>query len=38
LVTLTDYDILIEKALKTGSISEDDLKVLREFKAQLSNG
>ena len=36
LITLTDYEILIEKALKTGYINEDDLKVLREFKTSLS--
>ena len=36
LITLTDYEILIEKALKTGYINEDDLKVLKEFKLSLS--
>ncbi len=36
LITLTDYEILIEKALKTDYINEDDLKVLREFKTSLS--
>jgi orotate phosphoribosyltransferase len=36
LITLTDYEILIEKALKTNYINEDDLKVLREFKTSLS--
>ncbi|MBC8458281.1 MAG: orotate phosphoribosyltransferase, partial [Deltaproteobacteria bacterium] len=32
LITLSDYDVLIEKALATGYISEEDLAVLREFK------
>ncbi len=32
LITLSDYDILIEKALETGYISHDDLSVLQEFK------
>ena len=36
LVTLTDYEILIQKALKTDYINVDDLKVLREFKENLS--
>jgi orotate phosphoribosyltransferase len=36
LITLTDYEILIDKALKTGYINEDDLKVLKEFKTNLS--
>ncbi len=36
LITLTDYEILIEKALKTDYINEDDIKVLREFKTSLS--
>ena len=36
LITLTDYEILIEKALKTGYINEEDLKVLKEFKLSLS--
>lgn len=36
LITLTDYEILIEKALKIGYINEGDLKVLREFKSSLS--
>jgi orotate phosphoribosyltransferase len=38
LITLTDYDILIEKALKTGNITEDDLMILKEFKAALGRG
>jgi len=32
LITLSDYDILIEKALEAGYISNDDLSVLQEFK------
>ena len=36
LITLTDYEILIEKALKTDYINEDDFRVLREFKTSLS--
>jgi orotate phosphoribosyltransferase len=36
LITLTDYEVLVEKALKTGYINEDDLKVLRKFKADLA--
>ena len=36
LITLTDYEILIEKALKTDYINEDDFKILREFKTSLS--
>jgi len=36
LITLTDFETLIEKALKTGYINEDDMKVLREFKTSLS--
>ena len=36
LITLTDYEILIGKALKTDYINEDDFKVLREFKTSLS--
>jgi orotate phosphoribosyltransferase len=36
LITLTDYEILIQKAFKTDYINEDDLKVLREFKENLS--
>jgi orotate phosphoribosyltransferase len=36
LITLTDYEILIEKALKTGYINEEDLKVLHQFKSDLS--
>jgi orotate phosphoribosyltransferase len=36
LITLTDYEILIEKALKTDYITSEDLKVLRDFKISLS--
>jgi orotate phosphoribosyltransferase len=36
LVTLTDYEILIEKALKINYITEEDLKVLQDFKENLS--
>jgi len=36
LITLTDYEILIEKALKTDYINEDDINILREFKTSLS--
>jgi len=32
LVTLSDYDVLIEKALATGYVNDDDLKVLNDFK------
>lgn len=32
LITLSDYDVLIEKALETGYVSEEDLKVLNGFK------
>lgn len=33
LVTLSDYDILIEQALATNFVSEEDLKVLNDFKS-----
>lgn len=36
LITLTDYDVLIEKALEINYISLDDLQILREFKLSLS--
>jgi orotate phosphoribosyltransferase len=36
LITLTDYEILIEEALKTDYITVDDLQVLKDFKANLS--
>jgi orotate phosphoribosyltransferase len=35
LITLTDYEVLIEKALKSGFINAEDLKVLRKFKSEL---
>ncbi len=37
LTTLTDYDILIEKALAIHYINEDDLVVLKSFKEQLGS-
>ncbi len=37
LITLTDYDILIKKALEINYITEEDLKVLLEFKQMLAN-
>jgi orotate phosphoribosyltransferase len=37
LITLTDYDILVNKALEIDYISEDDLVVLKEFKQMLAN-
>lgn len=37
LYTLSDYDILVKKALQTNYITEDDLKVLRDFKETLAN-
>ena len=36
LITLTDYDALIEQALATNYITHDDLNVLRGFKEALS--
>jgi orotate phosphoribosyltransferase len=36
LVTLSDYDILVQKALEINYINEEDLKVLKEFKETLS--
>jgi orotate phosphoribosyltransferase len=36
LVTLTDYETLIHRALETGYIKESDLKILQEFKQSLS--
>ena len=36
LITLSDYDILIERALEINYINEDDLKILKEFKQTLS--
>jgi len=32
LITLSDYDVLIEKALEVGHVSNEDLKILNEFK------
>ena len=37
LVTLTDYDHLMQKALEINYISEDDLAILMEFKTNLEN-
>jgi len=37
LLTLTDYDILVKKALEINYITEEDLKVLQEFKQMLAN-
>jgi len=37
LVTLSDYDILVRKALETHYISDNDLKVLQDFKQLLAN-
>ena len=37
LVTLSDYDILVRKALEIKYISEEDLTVLRDFKQTLAN-
>lgn len=36
LVTLTDYDHLIQKAVENGYIQDDDVKILQEFKRKLS--
>jgi len=36
LITLTDYDHLIQKALEINYISEDDLNILKDFKKSLS--
>jgi orotate phosphoribosyltransferase len=36
LITLTDYDILVKKALEINYITEEDLKVLHDFKLALS--
>ena len=35
LVTLSDYDILVKKALEINYITEEDLFVLRDFKQAL---
>ena len=37
LVTLSDYDILVKKALEINYISEEDLIVLQDFKQMLAN-
>lgn len=37
LVTLSDYDILVKKALEINYISEEDLIVLQDFKQTLAN-
>lgn len=37
LITLTDYDILVEHALATNYITTDDLSVLKTFKESLIN-
>jgi orotate phosphoribosyltransferase len=37
LITLSDYDILVRKALEINYITEEDLDVLREFKQTLAN-
>ncbi|MEI6174306.1 MAG: orotate phosphoribosyltransferase [Bacteroidota bacterium] len=36
LITLTDYDHLIEKAVEIGFISDSDVKILQNFKKLLS--
>jgi len=36
LITLTDYDHLIQKALEINYISEEDLSILKEFRKGLS--
>jgi orotate phosphoribosyltransferase len=35
LITLTDYDHLIERAVETGLIKESDLQILRDFKQSI---
>ena len=37
LITLTDYETLITKALEINYINEADVKILKEFKQSLSN-
>ena len=37
LLTLSDYDHLIEKAAETGYIKEHDLEMLKEFKRSIDN-
>jgi orotate phosphoribosyltransferase len=36
LITLTDYDHLVQKAVEIGFITESDIKVLQDFKKSLS--
>ena len=36
LITLTDYDHLVQKALEIGYVSPDDIKLLQDFKKSLS--
>ena len=36
LITLTDYDHLVQKALEIGYISAEDTKILQDFKKSLS--
>lgn len=36
LITLTDYDHLIQKAVEIGYIQDDDVKILQDFKRSLS--
>ena len=36
LVTLTDYDHLVQKALEIGFITQEDIKILQDFKKSLS--
>ena len=36
LITLTDYDHLVEKAVEIGFISDSDVKILQDFKKSLN--
>lgn len=36
LVTLTDYETLISRAVETGYLKEEELKILKDFKRSLS--
>jgi orotate phosphoribosyltransferase len=36
LITLTDYDHLIQKAVEIGYITKDDIKILQDFKRSLN--
>jgi orotate phosphoribosyltransferase len=38
IVTLTDYETLIQKAVETGYITDKDITVLKEFKENLARG